>query len=165
LGKRGPKPKSTEDNFNKHVNRNIDGCWIWTAALNEHGYGVASINRKSILAHRLSYMIKHGDIPDGMFVCHSCDVRPCVNPDHLFVGSARDNSIDMVKKNRCRKSSIGLPRGVAINKKAAEENKYQASSTLCGGGRLVYLGLYGSAEEAEIIVLKYQERMLLNESC
>lgn len=69
------------------------GCWLWPV---KSGYGVFKGKR----AHRLSYEAFVGPIPDGLFVCHKCDVPACCNPDHLFVGTALDNSRDMVAKGR-----------------------------------------------------------------
>ncbi|HEX2600092.1 MAG TPA: HNH endonuclease signature motif containing protein [Terriglobales bacterium] len=73
------------------------GCWIWTSALDRDGYGVMSYSKK---AHRVSYELHVGPIPAGMSVCHRCDVRCCVNPGHLFLGSSADNTRDMVLKGR-----------------------------------------------------------------
>jgi len=76
------------------------GCWIWTGALNGGGYGSMTINSESVRAHRYSYELHIGPIPPQMFVCHSCDVRSCVNPDHLFLGTNQDNMQDCVNKGR-----------------------------------------------------------------
>jgi len=77
-------------------------CWEWNAASHVWGYGQIKIpgTRKQIPAHRLSYLIHIGEIPNGMLVCHSCDNPKCVKPSHLFTGSYKDNSHDMVAKNR-----------------------------------------------------------------
>ena len=77
------------------------GCWIWTGAINNGGYGRIGIGKKTTTAHRYSYQINVGEIPDGLFVLHKCDVRCCANPDHLFLGTPTDNMQDMVKKGRC----------------------------------------------------------------
>lgn len=77
------------------------GCWLWAGA-HRNGYGVFGRwedgTHKVYYAHRVSYQVHVGDIPDGYFVCHSCDVKSCSNPDHLFVGTQADNMADMSAK-------------------------------------------------------------------
>lgn len=85
--------------FWNKVNK-TDSCWEWTAA-KSNGYGVCAIsNTKIEKAHRFSWMIAFGKIPDGLFVCHKCDNRGCVRPEHLFVGTNHDNVKDMISKKR-----------------------------------------------------------------
>ena len=77
------------------------GCWLWCGpSAGGKGYGMFSANGRSVRAHRFSYDVFVGPIPPGMLVCHRCDVRPCVNPEHLFLGSAIDNNADMTRKGR-----------------------------------------------------------------
>lgn len=79
------------------------GCWIWTGAVKEHGYGVIGLGRRgtgTAKAHRVAYELYKGPIADGLFVLHSCDIPSCVNPDHLRLGSQSDNMRDCVKRKR-----------------------------------------------------------------
>lgn len=76
------------------------GCWEWTGRIKPRGYGAISIDGKEYLAHRAAWIITNGFIPKGFYVCHHCDNRKCINPDHLFIGTQRDNVQDCISKGR-----------------------------------------------------------------
>jgi hypothetical protein len=86
------------------IKKDKKGCWLWGGSKNTNGYGSISIGKrgfaKSYLVHRLSYILHKGKIPFGFYVCHTCDTRDCVNPEHLWVGTAKDNAKDCFVKNR-----------------------------------------------------------------
>ena len=77
-----------------------DDCWEWKAFRSEWGYGLLNVNGHPESAHRISYELHFGCIPDGMFVCHKCDNPPCVNPSHLWLGTHQDNTDDRTQKSR-----------------------------------------------------------------
>lgn len=104
-------PKDTERFWSK-VNKDgsipehrpeLGPCWEWQGACDSSGYGSKDINHKIVSTHRLSWTLVHGDIPDGFYVCHSCDNPNCVNPKHLWLGTSQDNALDRSIKGRNRK--------------------------------------------------------------
>ena len=77
-----------------------NGCLEWTGVAHKRGYGRITINSKSVQTHRLAWELANGPIPDGMFICHTCDNPPCCNPDHLWPGTNAENTADKVTKGR-----------------------------------------------------------------
>src|SRR5262245_47915665 len=95
----GPKPLPIKERFMQHVVIDSNGCWLWTAGLDSHGYGLfkAKYTRR---ATRVSYEIFKEPFDPRLWVLHHCDTPRCVNPEHLFLGTVKDNTQDAFKKGR-----------------------------------------------------------------
>lgn len=101
MAKRGPLIERVKRFYSPVLG---DGeCWLWTGCLSKAGYGrigAGGVKGGTVYAHRVMWEIHRGPIPKRLFVCHHCDTPACVNPAHLFLGTHRDNMVDMYKKDR-----------------------------------------------------------------
>ena len=110
-----PIPVLTEKQISRfwsRVEKNPDGCWLWTGGKDISGYGRFSSDGQWLKAHRVMYSLTFGLIPTGKLVCHHCDNPSCVRPDHLFVGTDKDNAQDKSRKGRGN-SPLGSKHGRA----------------------------------------------------
>lgn len=115
-------------------------CWLWDGGLDQRGYGffaqTLGEERQTLRAHRVSYYLKNGPIPEGMFVCHTCDVPRCVNPDHLFLGTATENNQDKIAKGRHRGwSKEAILSGISEEEANFLKRKYERESRRFKCGR------------------------------
>lgn len=98
---RATRPRPLSDRLEEKVERLAEsGCWVWLGELDSGGYGTIKMGGRMVKTHRASWIVSRGTIPGKLHVLHSCDVRCCINPDHLFLGTHTENMRDMVNKGR-----------------------------------------------------------------
>lgn len=110
-------PKEKINLFWLYVDKTPD-CWLWTGSTTHNGYGQFTVYRVTYRVHRLSYVLEYGEIDDSILVLHSCDVRLCVRPAHLFAGTAANNTADMLQKAR----NVAKPGVLNTNSKLTDED-------------------------------------------
>lgn len=120
---------SSSDQFKKSCRFPVenDKCWLWNGTINNNGYGMIYFQKRIGLAHRASWEIHRGPIPNGMYVLHRCDVRNCVNPGHLFLGTCTDNARDMHAKGRGRPPKGSSHSSAKLSEEAVKEIRALAS--------------------------------------
>ena len=110
-----------------------DGCWEWTGCLHPSGYGLLAVNGKPRRAHRISYAMNRGPIPDGTLVLHDCDNRRCVNPSHLHLGNERMNSRECWDRGRGVNQYVGPDKPLSTT--CPNGHPYTPENTASGTGR------------------------------
>lgn len=114
-----------------------EGCWVWKKGCFDHKYGCIRVKDKMCLAHRISWVIFKGEIPEGLFVLHKCDVTRCINPEHLFLGTQQDNMDDMYRKGRQGKQVVREDqRGKLNNMSKLKEEDVKEIKRLLNKGEL-----------------------------
>lgn len=118
----GPRPRPDFVRFQESVEPDMfGGCLLWAGGCGTAGYGTFTFGGINSLAHRVAWILEYGEIPDGMWVLHRCDVRPCVNTKHLFLGTGAENTADMWAKGRGRTGQTPVPDEIAAQIIAAKD--------------------------------------------
>lgn len=145
-------PEYIVELYNKKVIK-TDDCWSWNGNKDQDGYAIFGCNKKTFKAHRVSWQIYNCEITNGLFVLHKCDNRICTNPEHLFLGTARDNLLDMIKKGR-RVAAKGETHSRA---KLKNENVLEIRSLLKEGNSFGVLSKKFSVDRGVIRDIKHKK--------
>jgi hypothetical protein len=130
-----------------------DTCWLWTAGTNGVGYGYFGLHHdQPITAHRFAYELTYGPLDDGVCVLHRCDNPPCCNPDHLFLGTRKDNADDKVSKGR---QAQGEQHGIA--KMSADDVRFIRERYAAGGISMKKLGAQCGISKSEVFYIVHRK--------
>ncbi len=124
-----------------------DECWLWTGSITRAGYGRIWFQHTRTTTHRVAWELTHGPIPEGMHICHSCDTPPCVNPDHLWLGTNLDNMHDKSIKGRVKRL-----RGTANGRARLQEAEVRSIRRMYSSGHYTQsrLGRIYDVSESQI---------------
>lgn len=154
------RPNTIED-LMKKVNK-TESCWLWTGRKDKDGYAKCCFRNKSGYSlHRLMWELNHGEIPNGLLVCHKCDTPACVRPDHLFLGSVKDNIRDMWRKGRAARQVN--PMLYENTRKFGDENSNRKHPEATARGERAGLAKLTASQVLEIRQIKYVPGMSLIE--
>ena len=135
---RKPKWASMAERLAESCQPDSSGCILWTKSVTHKGHGRLHIGGRQTTAHREAYRVAYGPIPEGMCVCHTCDVPRCINIEHLFLGTQVDNLADMVSKGRHAygtkngKSKLDADRVIEMRKQRANGAAYSSIAAWAG---------------------------------
>ena len=152
-------PERLEVSFWRRVEK-TDTCWVWVGSLDKYGYGTTRTDKrgKHYLAHRLAWLLTWGWLPEPpLYVLHTCDNPPCVRPDHLYVGTKKRNSQDMIERDRMNKAHQA--RGERVNTARLTAEQVRIIRTLDDGtvgGRKTLAALHGVTYRAIVFIVKRQ---------
>lgn len=137
-----PKPQTDSERFWSRVSK-TETCWLWEGSKGSKGYGQLGIQGKSVKAHRYSWSLANGEIPEGMTIDHICHVVACVNPDHLRLATQKQN---------CENTRLSVMNKTGYRGVSMDRGRYRAQ--VKHAGKKIYLGLYDTAEEAGEVARK-----------
>lgn len=148
--------KSTEERFKINSSKpDKNGCIKWLGALDKNGYGrIKPKGHKRMRVHRYSYEHFIGEIPEDYCVCHKCDNPSCVNPEHLFLGTNKENSLDREKKGRSARNLIGIPMKLLPNSKLTKEDVLRIRELIKEGTKQIDIAKMYNIHRSTVLHIK-----------
>jgi hypothetical protein len=150
------QPHTEEQFWSNADGKAAYGCWLWKGGLHNDGYGRFTLNGKRYKAHRLAYELSFRKNVRDACVCHKCDVRACINPHHMFLGTRADNLKDMWSKGRgVFTPQLGIKHGMA---KLSEKDVLEIREKLAHGAKQVHLAMEYSISQSQISLISLRKK-------